>query len=379
MAISRTINCKDCGHINTFKKKQLLDLKKSPKCERCQQELLRYFSRPMTGLLAESFIHPLDVQMLKALKKIPGIDSVLRSLLEHSFEMSMRLHHQANYVEISDKQLKNLYQKMLVAAQALDIDDLPELYLVQDAKAMAYTFGVKRCAIAISSGLIELLSDDEITSVIAHELGHIKAKHVLYKTASRILATIADTIANRTFGLGGLILHPIQIALLRWDRASELSADRASLLVVKNPMIVLNSLMKMAGGSSSIAHELNIDSFIKQAERFLETQREGILGKYIAVMNSLFSTHPFPIWRARELIDWVLTGDYLDLLADERPITPSDVHARCPTCKSIVSEKEDMCPVCQGHEETSNSGDKLKKTISDIRSWYNRNFNDGDN
>ncbi len=34
-------------------------------------------------------------------------------------------------------------------------------------------------------------------------------------------------------------------------------------------------------------------------------KRKALLGKYIAVMNSMFSTHPFPIWRAREIIDWV--------------------------------------------------------------------------
>lgn len=349
--------CKACQSETSITKKKLLDLKRSPLCKTCHQELFAHFSAPFTSLSADAFIHQLDRQMLDALRKLPGIDTILRSLLQHSLELSMRLHHQGNFIKASDTQLKSLYDKLRYAAHVLDIQALPELYVVQDARANAYTFGVEKCSIAISSGLLDLMSDDEIISVLAHELGHIKANHVLYKTASRVLLSLADNIAQKTFGLGGLVLYPLQLALLRWDRASELSSDRASLLVVKNPMVVLTSLMKMAGGAQSIAKELKIDAFIEQAESYEKTQDEGPLGKYIAVMNSMFNTHPFPIWRAKEIIEWVYSGEYFSILDGTYAQT-----------KKLDSDETKI-------DQKGNYGETIDKALGGLKSWYDKKFN----
>lgn len=348
MTKSIKIDCQSCHHKNAITESQSLKIavEKPPLCKSCGQELLPFLTKAFSGLEASHFVHPLDRQMLDALKKIPGIDSVLRGLLRHSFELSMRLHHQGSFLKASDKQFKSLKEKLEYAAEILGVGP-PDLYVVQDLKVNAYTFGVEHCSIAITSGALELLSDDEILSVLAHELGHIKANHVLYKTASRILATLADSIAQKTLGLGGLMLYPIQIALLRWDRASELSSDRASLLVVKNPQIVLNTLMKLAGGSKALQKELNLSAFIEQAENYEKVQDEGPLGKYIAVMNDMFETHPLPIWRAREIIDWVKSGEYFKLLLGDYP--------------KVI--------------ETPKAGKEgIDKALKDIRSWYDKNF-----
>jgi Zn-dependent protease with chaperone function len=295
-------------------------------------------------------------------------------MLRHSLELSMRLHHQGNFVQASKKQVKSLYLKLEEAAHILDIKSLPELYVVQDSRVNAYTFGVEKCSIAISSGCLELLSDDEVKSVLAHELGHIKAEHVLYKTASRILASLADSLAQKTLGLGGLVLYPLQIALLRWDRASELSSDRASLLVVKNPLTVLNSMMKLAGGTLHLKAELNIASFIAQAEAFEKTQEEGPLGKYIAVMNSMFNTHPFPIWRAKEIIEWVESGDYFAILQGHYPKAKQFSPGLCLNCQEKLSPNG-LCLNCGNEEQTKSYEEKIDHAFKGLKSWYDKNFN----
>lgn len=374
MPKNTSLVCDNCRLENTFKKADLLNIFQAPRCSQCQHELLPHFNGPLAGLDAEVFIHELDRQMLASLKKIPGIDSVLRSILRHSIELSMRLHHQGNFVQASPKQLKSIFQKLSNAAHILDIHELPELYVVQDARINAYTFGVQKCSIAISSGCLELLSDEEISCVLAHELGHIKARHVLYKTASRILATLADSIAQKTLGIGGLMLYPLQIALLRWDRASELSSDRAALLVVKNPMVVLNTLMKLAGGSPSLQDELNIKAFIEQAENYEKTQEEGPLGKYIAVMNSMFNTHPFPIWRAKEIIDWVHSGEYFKVLSGQYHKVQK-LQASCPHCGFQLTNDQAICPHCQTKNEAGPYIEKIDKAWDNLKSWYDKNFN----
>lgn len=370
-----SVTCLSCSFKNSIKKSLILNLKSPPLCKECGLALLSHLSTPFYDLSPTAFVHELDRHMLDALKKIPGVDTVLRSLLRHSIELSMRLHHQANFVRVSKTQIKRLYAKLEASAKILDMHTLPELYVVQDSRANAYTFGVEKCSIAISSGALELLNDDEITYVLAHELGHIKAHHVLYKTASRILLSLADSIAQKTFGLGGLVLYPIQIALLRWDRASELSSDRAALLVVKNPMTVLTALMKLAGGSSTISHELNIDAFIEQAEGFEKTQDEGPLGKYIAVMNGMFNTHPFPIWRAKEILDWVNSGDYVKILHGNYHKTSKISVSLCRVCGEEVADKtSSLCQKCSETEKPKPYTEQIDKALGSLRSWYDRNF-----
>lgn len=351
-AKSINLTCPSCGVNNALKKAQSLDLKAILLCKSCEAELLVHFTKPLSDISPDAFIHNLDRQMLDALKSIPGVDSVLRSLVRHSFELSMRLHHQGNFLKASNIQAKSLHEKLEHAAAILDMKDLPELYIMPEARVNAYTFGVEKCSIAISSGCIDNFSPDEITSVLAHELGHIKANHVLYKIASRILATAADSIAQKTLGLGGLVLYPIKIALLRWDRASELSSDRASLLVVKNPRIVLTSLMKLAGGTSSLNRELNIKAFIEQAEAYEKTQEEGPLGKYIAIMDSIFNTHPFPIWRAKEIINWVESGEYF---------------------KILQGDYQRACDYHEGEKPTTSF--KIDQALGSLKSWYDKKFN----
>lgn len=354
---TQSIACPACEKKTSFKNSDLLDLKASPLCPNCEKPLLYYYDHPFTDISPEAFTHKLDHQMLEALKKIPGVDSVLRTVLRHSFELSMRLHHQGNFIQVSKKQLKSLHKQLEEAARVLDIHEMPELYVVQDARANAYTFGVEKCAIAISSGCLDLMSKAEVSCVLAHELGHIKAHHVLYKTAARLFSTLADSIAQKTLGLGGIVLMPIKLALLRWDRASELSSDRASLLVVKNPTVLLTTLMKLAGGSEALNRELNIQAFIDQAQNYERTQEEGPLGSYIALMNSMFNTHPFPIWRAQEILEWVNSGEYVALL-----------QGRYKLAKKL--EDNDSTK-----STTSDFGNKVDKTINDLRSWWDRNLN----
>lgn len=369
---SQKIQCPACSHQNLIKYKHLLELSSALSCDACSAPLLKHFEEPFLQLEASAFVHTLDYQMLNAMKKIPGVDTLLRTLLRHSFELSMRLHHQGNYVQISKKQFKSLNALAERACTQLDLGFMPEIFVVPEARANAYTFGVEKCAVAISSGCLEIMTKEEILAVIAHEFGHIKANHVLYKTATRILSTMAESIAQRTLGLGGLMLYPIKVALLRWDRASELSSDRAALLVVKNPSILLNTLMKLASGSANMK-ELDIDAFVKQAESYEKTQDEGPLGKYIAVMNSMFNTHPFPIWRAREIIDWVKSGDYIKILQGD--YNKKRLSTSCPLCGAQIQGQETICRGCEEPKKhDQKDGDALDQTIKNFQSWLKKSM-----
>jgi Zn-dependent protease with chaperone function len=388
--------CGECGAQNRLAREKVLNLKVSPLCGRCEKPLLRAYERPFADLDPDSYIHPLDKETLDALKRIPGVSTLLRSLIRHSFELATRLHHHANFVRVGPKQYASLWAKFEFAAACLGIKQLPELYVYQDPVPNAYTFGVDHYFVAVSTGVLELLDDDEILVVLAHELGHVHADHVLYKSAARVFGSVASTIIQATFGIGSLVVYPVQLALLRWDRASELSSDRAALLVVKNPQTVIRALMKIAGGTRRYAGELGIDGFVEQADSFGKMQDEGPLGRYITIFQSLFRSHPFPIWRTKEIIDWVTTGNFLEILDGEykvRALVPA--LKVCSACQSPNKLDAMVCSNC-GHqlieEPTGEAAERavrevkeasgvddggpdvVSKAWSDVRSWYKKNF-----
>lgn len=378
--------CGECGAQNRLPRERVLHLKSSPLCGRCDTPLFRAFDRDLDDLDPASYIHPLDREALDALRRIPGVTTLLRSLIRHSFELALRIHHHANFIQVDETQLPSVYEKLLFAAGALGIKQIPELYVFQDPIPKAETFGVHKCSIAISTGCLELLDDDELTCAIAQELGHVHADHVLYKSAAKVFGTLGDFVSN-TFGIGGLFVYPIQLALLRWDRASELSADRAALLVMKNPYIVMRTLMKMAGGSPKLSDELSLNAFIKQADEFGKLQDEGPLGRYIAILHSVFRNQPFTIWRTKEVLNWVFEGNYLEILDGDYQTRSLIASKTCDKCKTENKVDALVCTNCGTSlvEEPPISAeterdlkaqvkDPIQKAWKDVSGWYKRNF-----
>jgi Zn-dependent protease with chaperone function len=159
------------------------------------------------------------------------------------------------------------------------------------------------------------LEEDEIFGVLAHELAHWQSHHVLYKTAARLLTYAASELARYTLGIGNLVVMPVQLALLKWDRCSELSADRGMLLCTRDPMLSMRVLLKLSCASQKLRGELSIDQFMKQAMQARQAPEEGVLDRLYSVLQTVSRTHPFPLWRAAELWDWACEGEYLNLLS----------------------------------------------------------------
>ncbi len=382
--------CGECGANNRLTREKILSMKVSPLCGKCEKPLLRAFARPFSDLDPESYIHPLDRETLDALKRIPGVSTLLRSMIKHSFELATRLNHHANFVRVTRTQLPTVYARFERAAACLGIKQLPELYVYQDPVPNAYTFGVDHYFVAISTGCLDLLDEDEIEVVLAHELGHVHADHVLYKSAARVFGSVASTVASATMGLGSLIVYPVQLALLRWDRASELSSDRAALLVTKNPNLVMRTLMKIAGGSRRFGGELSIEQFMEQADSFGKMQDEGPLGRYIAIFQTLFRSHPYPIWRTKEVLDWVTTGNYLEILDGDYKVRALVNTNACPNCATQNKVEAMVCTSCgaqlikepEGKEAQDAARkaaggdlmDPISRAWGDVRGWYKKNF-----
>ena len=158
-----------------------------------------------------------------------------------------------------------------------------------------------------------MMDEHELRTVLGHEAGHILSDHVLYQTALLILLQIGVRPLLRLPFFAGLPLLAIQLALLEWFRAAELSCDRAATLVNRSPMTTCQTMMVMAGGAAS--RKLSLDAFVKQANEYVDW--EPGWDKLMRFSRELTMTHPYPVRRVSELMKWVRSGDYDRIMAGE--------------------------------------------------------------
>ena len=310
---SLSVRCRFCGQKNAIKDGYKNG---SANCGKCKLPLSNEPHKKFADLKKNEYIHPADAKALAALKAIPGVDSALKKLLAWTGESAIRVSFMASAVKVTPKQCPDLYAKLQIACTTLGVE-MPDMYVQQNPMVNAFTGGVEKPIIVLHSALIERLNDEETLAVISHEVGHIHAEHVLYITAARLI----EFALNRSiaaFVPGSEIIKlivslGIASALLAWARRAELSCDRAALLVMQDPHVIGRTMMKLAGGT--FASKIDYELFLEQGREFKKNYDASRLDRFWAdVMNSGLS-HPFPIWRVAEILEWVETGQYADLMA----------------------------------------------------------------
>lgn len=262
--------------------------------------------RTFPGLTAKDFQHPSDVSATEALKQIPALDTVIKKVMEYSLERIFYLQNIANSVRVTPKMFGRLNRFMGWGCKILDLEE-PEFYVKLDPVPNAYTYGHTKPFVVMTTGLVDLLNDEECFFVIGHELGHIKANHVLYTTLAQNISVIIEIIGQATLGLGTIIGQALAISLYEWFRKAELTCDRTGLLCVQELDPCLQSFMKMAGGASRLYEEMDHNEFLEQVRAY-EAADDSILNKAYKGLITTYRTHPFPILRAKELDLWHREG-----------------------------------------------------------------------
>jgi Zn-dependent protease with chaperone function len=275
---------------------------------------MSFLKTPLLGLRADHFRHPLDLEATANLKQLPGLDSMVRNLLGPLAEQFFYLENIASSVLVGEQQLPDLHKLLLDACQILDLEP-PQLYVRQHPVPNAYTFAMrgKQPFIVVHTSLLELLTPDEIQAVIAHELGHLKCEHGVYLTLANVLILAAGQIP---WGAG--VAQALQTQLMEWVRCAEFSCDRAALLATQNPRVVASVLMKLAGGSPTLASQLNLDAFLAQARAYDDISKDQ-MGDLLKQAMTAQLTHPVPVLRAREIDRWSSSQTYQALLTG-RPV-----------------------------------------------------------
>ncbi len=268
--------------------------------------------RLLPGLSVDEFRHPLDQRATDALKRIPGLDKAMAKLLEIGLERLFYIDNVASNLRVTPKMFPRLHRSLQWATKILEVPE-PEMYVTVDPVPNAWTYGHTKPFITVTSGLIDMMSDEELFFVIGHEVGHIKGGHVLYGTMARNIAAVVALIGQATLGIGSLLFQGLVVGLLEWFRCAELTCDRAALLCVQDLEPARDTFMKLAGGTTRLAAEMDRDEFLRQIREYEEVDRSTLDRAYKLLLTATRS-HPFAMQRAKELETWFGSG-YEDVMA----------------------------------------------------------------
>ncbi|MBP5858770.1 zinc metalloprotease HtpX [Marivibrio halodurans] len=193
---------------------------------------------------------------------------------------------------------------------------MPKVYIIENDQPNAFATGrnPENAAVAATTGLLQMLSHEEVAGVMAHELAHVKNRDTLIMTVTATLAGAISALANiamfaQIFGgdnrnnplgfvgiLLVMVLGPIAAMLVQMaiSRSREYGADRIGAEICGQPLWLASALEKM----QRAAERTDMDT----AERNPATAQMFIVNPLHArALDGLFSTHPKTEERIRRL------------------------------------------------------------------------------
>lgn len=249
------------------------------------------------------FIHPADKKALDTLKAIPGVDLVLKKLMNLVAEKMFQIEATSSFLKLGPSQMPEMYNVLVKVCKKLEIDPIPELYLQLDREPNAYTLGDTDVFIVLHSGLLETMTLEEIETVIAHECGHIVCRHVLYHTIGRYLLDGASWGASLIQNglVAQAIIVSLQYAFAYWMRCSEFSADRVAAFYHGSAEPVVACMMAFAGATKNLQYQVNREDFFKQALNYKALIDNSTYNKTLEFIKFGQIDHPLNAYRAYEI------------------------------------------------------------------------------
>ncbi len=184
---------------------------------------------------------------------------------------------------------------------------MPSIYVIDSQQPNAFATGrsPKKAAVAVTAGILQLLNNDELEGVLAHELAHVRNRDILISSIAAMIAAALTMLARMAFWFGGggnnrdnplgaiggllsLIVAPIAAMLIRLaiSRTREFQADETGAETTGRPMMLASALEKISNGTARIPMKVNPAT----AQLFIDNPMKALRGG--GGMMRLLSTHP---------------------------------------------------------------------------------------
>ena len=219
----------------------------------------------------------------------------------NSDKMVLRMHNAEPVTRASAPELYDMVGRLASRAEL----PMPKVYIIREDQPNAFATGrnPENAAVAATTGILRLLSREELEGVIAHELAHVKNRDILTMTVAATVAGAISMLAQFGFFFGGgrdrdnpmgpigvllaVLFAPLAAALIQMtiSRTREYSADKLGAEISGDPLGLADALRKISAFAGRIpmpSAERNPAS----APLFIVNPLTG------ARMDNLFSTHP---------------------------------------------------------------------------------------
>ena len=210
---------------------------------------------------------------------------------------------------ISEQEAPRIYEMVRELTTAAKMP-MPRIYLIPQAQANAFATGrsPEKAAVAVTAGITQLLSPDELRGVIAHELAHIRNRDTLIQAVAATIGGAITYLGYMLLWFGGddesplgliaslvlVLLAPIAASIIQLaiSRQREFSADATGAQICGNPESLASALLRLEEGAKATPMKVN------EATECLYIIKPLSGGRG---MSNLFSTHPPIEERVRRL------------------------------------------------------------------------------
>jgi heat shock protein HtpX len=198
--------------------------------------------------------------------------------------------------EADAPELYSIVRRLTTRAQL----PMPKVYIINEDQPNAFATGrnPSHAAVAVTAGIMDILSRDELEGVLAHELAHVRHRDILISTIAASIAGAITWLTHLAFFFGGrddegmnpvamiimIIVAPIAAMMVQMaiSRSREYAADEGGAEICGHPRFLANALRKLDMASKQIPMDANPST----AHMFIVSPLFG------GVISKLFSTHP---------------------------------------------------------------------------------------
>lgn len=205
---------------------------------------------------------------------------------------------------VTEAELPQVYAIVRRLTQQIGMP-MPSIHVIDSPQPNAFATGrsPKKAAVAVTTGILQILTFEELEGVLGHELAHVKNRDILISSIAAMLAAALSMLTRMAFWFGGgdnrdnplgaigvilsLVIAPIAAMLIRFaiSRTREFQADRSGAEITGQPLQLASALEKISAGTARIPMNVNPAT----SQLFIDNPLKAVKGRG---MSRLFSTHP---------------------------------------------------------------------------------------